>query len=497
LKISVIVATLQRPSLQATLDALHQQTLPRGEDSSEWEILTVTGGPNEYAARNHAAKETRGDLLAFTDDDATPPPDWLEKGLAHFEARPETKVLTGPIEGDMWGQGWMKLEQPGWFVGANMWARRSAFEEVGGFEVDWGLPPPAPRGWRGDTDYGWRMIDRWGEGCYEYAPDVRMVHPKPMQSQWDPRVEERFYLRHRRRCLEMFAPVDPRMDQFVVQQGIEKAPETVEYLNWLVDRFFGRAVPGPGLFYVCPHRDLQFQKLADLRAHIAADHPGSPTDVIEQDGVRWYVPPDAKNYVPLEPHEQNILRWMKRLLDGVPRGILVDVGAERGLYSLTLAPYFERVFAIEPCREYLGSLEKTLELDEGLSSKVLVIDGAAWEREALLEMGRFPTNRGAEWSVREPAPGEERTAVVDGIAIDSLELPGCRLLKVDVEGQGYKVLKGAERTLDRTETVLFEVHDLGGFFEESTKGRELLQQKGYARKAQWFQNGAVHELYSR
>ena len=235
MKASVIVATLglsKRPSLLQLLDSLKGQTLPR----EEWELITDDSGPNEYAARNRAAQAASGEVLAFTDDDCLPSGDWLAAGWRHFADDPRLMILTGPVEGDMWGQGWMKVNRPGWFIGANVIVRRGAFLEVDGFDATWGLTPP-PRGWRGDTDLGWRMIYRFGESCYGHFADVRMVHPGRMQSMWDPRVEERFYLRHRERCLKEFAPVDPRLCQFLVKNGVEKDPATLEYLTGLLRNF--------------------------------------------------------------------------------------------------------------------------------------------------------------------------------------------------------------------------------------------------------------------
>jgi glycosyltransferase involved in cell wall biosynthesis len=54
--------------------------------------------PGSYAARNEAIRNARGLLLAFTDADCRPGPQWLEKGLECFEraAVPET-IIAGRI----------------------------------------------------------------------------------------------------------------------------------------------------------------------------------------------------------------------------------------------------------------------------------------------------------------------------------------------------------------------------------------------------------------
>ena len=105
---SVIVPTHERPSqLAACLDALANLQYPRTkfevvvvDDGSQVsaepvvapyrERLQVTlrsqphGGPAQ--ARNAGAKFSRGRFLAFTDDDCTPAPDWLDKLAARLNS---------------------------------------------------------------------------------------------------------------------------------------------------------------------------------------------------------------------------------------------------------------------------------------------------------------------------------------------------------------------------------------------------------------------------
>jgi FkbM family methyltransferase len=51
------------------------------------------------------------------------------------------------------------------------------------------------------------------------------------------------------------------------------------------------------------------------------------------------------------------------------------------------------------------------------------------------------------------APGDGEK--VDLISVDSLGLAGCRLIKIDVEGMEEEVLKGAQRTVDTFQPLLF------------------------------------------
>ena len=49
--------------------------------------------------------------------------------------------------------------------------------------------------------------------------------------------------------------------------------------------------------------------------------------------------------------------------------------------------------------------------------------------------------------------------LVDVVSIDSLQLPACQLLKIDVEGQEQSVIAGATETIARFKPVLYVEND--------------------------------------
>jgi hypothetical protein len=223
----VIIATLgleARPTLRDTLRCILNQTVP-------CEVITWSGGVNEYEARNEACRKALAGhspeetVLIFVDDDTTPPPDYVERMTKHFED-PRVMAATCGLKGNFWGAGEMEVSMPYWAIGATLAVRGSAFLEMGGFEVDWGVRPP-PRGWRGDSDIVWRIIDRYGYGSYVHDFSLKNIHPGMMGAVWQPAVEERFYLRHRSKVLRYIAPYDPRLRSFVVQRGLERDDRVV------------------------------------------------------------------------------------------------------------------------------------------------------------------------------------------------------------------------------------------------------------------------------
>ena len=117
--ISVIIPVFNDGErLQLCLTALAQQTYAR----SQFEVIVVDNGsepidpikaavepydniiltfeptPGSYAARNQGLTLARGEVIAFTDADCIPAPDWLEKGLLHLQQTPNCGQVVGKVQ---------------------------------------------------------------------------------------------------------------------------------------------------------------------------------------------------------------------------------------------------------------------------------------------------------------------------------------------------------------------------------------------------------------
>ena len=138
-----------------------------------------------------------------------------------------------------------------------------------------------------------------------------------------------------------------------------------------------------------------------------------------------------------------------------PRSTIVDVGANVGNHTVFygLCGRTAKVIAFEPNPVANGLLRRNVELNR-LGNVDLGFSHLALGRSTSL--GRVITPR-------ELNLGGSRIQVTGGgsieiVPLDSLELPECDFLKIDVEGMEIDVLAGAEETIKRCKpTIAIEV----------------------------------------
>ena len=122
-------------------------------------------------ARNKGIREAIGTVVAFTDDDCIPQPDWLQNAARHFDQHP-LAGLEGRICSDKIGDpkyrtvSNLNFEGIG-FMTANMFYRRELLCRVKGFDERF-------HDFREDTDLAWR-IQEFGE--IPHGRDAVVFHP--------------------------------------------------------------------------------------------------------------------------------------------------------------------------------------------------------------------------------------------------------------------------------------------------------------------------------
>ena len=129
-------------------------------------------------ARNLGGFLARSEVIAYTDDDCEPQPDWLSNAKPWFHSANVVGV-EGIIRSDHPDDPqWRPVTNAGCrglgFMTANLMVRNAIFQELNGFDVAFDRPH-----FREDTDFGWRMQVL---GQVPFAADVEVFHPAQPRS---------------------------------------------------------------------------------------------------------------------------------------------------------------------------------------------------------------------------------------------------------------------------------------------------------------------------
>jgi GT2 family glycosyltransferase len=160
-------------------------------------------------ARNTGAALATGKILAFTDDDCQPRPEWLVNARRYFDHQAVVGV-EGRVESDRLGDpDFRPVTNVGFtgmgFMTANLLVRNAVFQLAGGFDLQFDRPH-----FREDTDLGWRLQTY---GQVPYGDDVVVFHPaqprKIARESMDARAaffrkDARLYRKHPEKYRDLF-----------------------------------------------------------------------------------------------------------------------------------------------------------------------------------------------------------------------------------------------------------------------------------------------------
>lgn len=157
--------------------------------------VVVETRPGSYRARNAGVLAAGGTVLAFTDADCLPEPQWLEQGARALEDAGPNAFVGGrvqvvvegaraPSTAELWQLGYdlrqeTYVRERGWAVTANLFVRRADFERAGPFAT--GLESG------GDREWGERATARGMRAVY--SPTASLRHPaRPTMAQLNAKI---------------------------------------------------------------------------------------------------------------------------------------------------------------------------------------------------------------------------------------------------------------------------------------------------------------------
>lgn len=191
----------------------------------------------------------------------------------------------------------------------------------------------------------------------------------------------------------------------------------------------------------------------------------------EAAGLRWYVDPETDDILGPD-HEATIESKVLELLPPRPPdgwtfpntgGVLLDIGAHVGHYTLRAARLGHAVIAVEANPETAGRLLANVVLN-GLDDRVRIIPHPAWDDYEHIKWrsyheGKMATRNGSGRVYPDP----------DGdlwpVMLDDVDIPRVDVVKLDTEGAELRVLRGMRALLKRCRPVMWiELHDWTGAY---------------------------------
>jgi glycosyltransferase involved in cell wall biosynthesis len=148
------------------------QAYPSGCPRPCVRYIALAGAHGPAAARNAGWRAARGPIIAFTDDDCIPDPNWLAAGLAALaggQAAASGRIIVPlaarPTDYEQ-NVAWLEHAE---FATANCLCRRDALAAIGGFDDRF------TAAWREDSDLHFALLER-NERIVR-APAAIVIHP--------------------------------------------------------------------------------------------------------------------------------------------------------------------------------------------------------------------------------------------------------------------------------------------------------------------------------
>lgn len=190
-------------------------------------------------------------------------------------------------------------------------------------------------------------------------------------------------------------------------------------------------------------------------------------------------------------YEPETLQLMRKRLR--PGDVMVDVGANCGLYTLVAAQAVGasgRIIALEPSPREFERLERNVGLNGLRQVRCIAAAAADQAGQATLSVAQPPfaghNTLGRRFAYAAVALAEQRTVpaiTLDGLLRDEIR---CDLIKLDIEGAELSALRGAAASLARLRPALLVEINQGALSENGASANDLLTwitEHGYAMYA--------------
>jgi len=165
--------------------------------------------------------------------------------------------------------------------------------------------------------------------------------------------------------------------------------------------------------------------------------------IAQQDGIWWPEGEISGRHVIIRDVDEAV----RKLLTHVPgRELIVQAGANVGVYPLALADHFHAVFAFEPDPVNAQCLALNLKARDSLN-RVHVSNAALGEKQGGCEVVEVSANNCGAQRI-------EHGGSIPVLTIDDFDLSACDAIWLDIEGSELAALKGAIKTIETFSPVI-------------------------------------------
>jgi FkbM family methyltransferase len=160
---------------------------------------------------------------------------------------------------------------------------------------------------------------------------------------------------------------------------------------------------------------------------------------------------------------------------------VVDIGAQKGVFTIRAATFAKEVHAYEPSEENFNALDKNLELNKmtNVHANMMAVAGKSGTMDLILSKSSL--THSLYKGIGEPTGKVQKVIVVnlDDVARD---IPKIDFLKIDCEGSEYEMFYSAKPwTIDKIQRFMIELHPHDNYTNEGFI--KFLEEKGFQVKS--------------
>lgn len=194
---------------------------------------------------------------------------------------------------------------------------------------------------------------------------------------------------------------------------------------------------------------------------------------MEQDNIKAIFFRDVKNnYIANILKEMYIDKVYERFVLGRKDLIVLDVGANVGIFTQYIYPYASKIYSLEPSKPHIEVLNTMISYNK-LEDKVKVIDKALSHENGKAKF--YHNDNTTMFSLRDTVNKQEDYEEVETITFDRLfeenNIDHVDFVKLDVEGSECEILgsEGFDKVSDKINVIVGEYHNWSGFNPEQLK----------------------------